>query len=214
MSGCTCRPFIPVCTGSGSGMQNPLANFIGVFSLVRDVRGFQVNPLCCHNITSLFPPSGNGGYVRNLLALSTFSYNVRLCITTDACILVQSLVSGLDIRTAQRHKASIKDTRDCWRNSHARTSEALKHTHIWSAYAHTSEALTHTYLKRLHSHIWTARTQTAVRQSLVFNCANTKLGSPLLFWAWMNKFRQSYIKMHVLANILVNSRLRKEYVLM
>ncbi len=32
MSGCTCRPFIPVCTGSGSGMQNPLANFIGVFS--------------------------------------------------------------------------------------------------------------------------------------------------------------------------------------
>ncbi len=32
LSGCTCRPFIPVCTGSGSGMQNPLANFIGVFS--------------------------------------------------------------------------------------------------------------------------------------------------------------------------------------
>ncbi len=26
MSGCTCRPFIPVCTGSGSGMQIPLAN--------------------------------------------------------------------------------------------------------------------------------------------------------------------------------------------
>ncbi len=32
MSGCTCHPFIPVCTRSGSGMQNPLANFIGVFS--------------------------------------------------------------------------------------------------------------------------------------------------------------------------------------
>ncbi len=27
ISGRTCRPFIPVCTGSGSGMQNPLANF-------------------------------------------------------------------------------------------------------------------------------------------------------------------------------------------
>ncbi len=27
-----CHPFIPVCMGSGSGMQNPLANFIGVFS--------------------------------------------------------------------------------------------------------------------------------------------------------------------------------------
>ncbi len=34
------------------------------FLLVRDVRGFQVNPLCRHDIT--FPPSGNGGYVRNL----------------------------------------------------------------------------------------------------------------------------------------------------
>ncbi len=44
-------PFIPVCMGSGSGMQNPLANFIGVFSLVRDDRGFQVNPLCRHDIT-------------------------------------------------------------------------------------------------------------------------------------------------------------------
>ncbi len=32
MSGCTCHPFIPVCTGSSSGMQNPLANFIAVFS--------------------------------------------------------------------------------------------------------------------------------------------------------------------------------------
>ncbi len=47
-------------------MQNPLANFIAVFSLVRDDRGFQVNPLCRHDITSPFPPSGNGGYVRNL----------------------------------------------------------------------------------------------------------------------------------------------------
>ncbi len=42
-----------------------------------------------------------------LLALSTFSQNVRLCITTNACILVQSHVSGLDIRTARRHEASI-----------------------------------------------------------------------------------------------------------
>ncbi len=32
ISGRTCHPFIPVCTGSVSGMQNPLANFIGVFS--------------------------------------------------------------------------------------------------------------------------------------------------------------------------------------
>ncbi len=42
------------------------------FLLVRDVRGFQVNPLCRHDITSPFPPSGNGGYVRNLDVLYSF----------------------------------------------------------------------------------------------------------------------------------------------
>ncbi len=31
-----------------------------------------------------------------ILALSTFSHNVRLCITTNVCILDQSHVSGLD----------------------------------------------------------------------------------------------------------------------
>ncbi len=41
------------------------------FLLVRDVRGFQVNPLCRHDITSPFPPSGQqkgkfASYVRNL----------------------------------------------------------------------------------------------------------------------------------------------------
>ncbi len=41
------------------------------FLLVRDVRGFQVNPLCRHDITSPFPPSGNGGYVRNLDVVQT-----------------------------------------------------------------------------------------------------------------------------------------------
>ncbi len=59
-------PFYIRMHGSGPDMQNPLANFIGIFSLVRDVRGFQVNPLCRHDITSPFPPSGNRGYVRNL----------------------------------------------------------------------------------------------------------------------------------------------------
>ncbi len=44
--------------------------------------------------------------------------------------------------------------------------------------AHTSEAHAHRQPRQL--------------------CANTKLSSPLLFWAWMNKFRQNYIKMHVL----------------
>ncbi len=47
-------------------MQNPLANLIGVFSLVRDVRGFQVNPLCRHDITRSDRQIGNHGYIRNL----------------------------------------------------------------------------------------------------------------------------------------------------
>ncbi len=38
------------------------SQFHWLFSLVRDDRGFQVNPLC--------PPSGNGGYVRNLDVLT------------------------------------------------------------------------------------------------------------------------------------------------
>ncbi len=46
-------------------MQNPLANFIGVFSLVRDDRGFQVNPLCRHDITRSDRQIGNWGYIRN-----------------------------------------------------------------------------------------------------------------------------------------------------
>ncbi len=36
-------------------MQNPLASFIGV----RDDRGFQVNPICCHDITRSDRQIGN-----------------------------------------------------------------------------------------------------------------------------------------------------------
>ncbi len=54
------------------------------FLLVIDVRGFQVNPLCRHDITSPFPPSGNGGYVRNLdVSCGAFKSNHRcyeLCL--------------------------------------------------------------------------------------------------------------------------------------
>ncbi len=59
ISGCTCRLFIPVCMGSGSGMRNPLPNFIGIFSLVRDDRGFQVNPVCRHDISRSDRQIGN-----------------------------------------------------------------------------------------------------------------------------------------------------------
>ncbi len=52
------------------------------FLLVRDVRGFQVNPLCRHDITSPFPPSGNGGYVRNLDVMYTFKIKSFLFLST------------------------------------------------------------------------------------------------------------------------------------
>ncbi len=92
-----------------------------------------------------------------ILALSTFSHNVCLCITTNACILVQSHVSGLDIRTARRHEASIKDAWDCWSNSRALCEKFP---------AHTSKAHAHRQPRQLR--------------------ANTKLSSPPLFCAWMN----------------------------
>ncbi len=64
------------------------------------------------------------------MALSTYSHNVRLCITGNACILVQTHVSGLDMRTARRHKVSIKDikARDCWSNSRALCEKFSVHT--------------------------------------------------------------------------------------
>ncbi len=63
----------------------------------------------------------------------------------------------------------------------------------------------HTHLKRTHTDTSEAHTHRQLCQL----CANTKLSFPPQFWAWINKFRQNYIKMHVLVNILVNSRLRK-----
>ncbi len=112
------------------------------------------------------------------MSRSTFSHNVHLCITANTCILVQSHISGLDIRTARRHKASIKDARDCWINSRTLCEKFS---------AHTSEAHAHRQPRQL--------------------CVNSELSSPPLFCAWMNKYRQNYINMHVLANNLVNSRL-------
>ncbi len=43
--------------------------------------GFQVNPLCRHDITSPFPPSGNGGYVRNLdVSVTSSSFSALLYV--------------------------------------------------------------------------------------------------------------------------------------
>ncbi len=62
------------------------------------------------------------------MALSTYSHNVRPCFTANACILVQTHVSGLDIRTARRHKASIKHAQDCWSNSRVLCEKFSAHT--------------------------------------------------------------------------------------
>ncbi len=56
------------------------------FLLVRDVRGFQVNPLCRHDITSPFPRSENGGYVSNqdvLLLLSPGKMTLTLSVVQE-----------------------------------------------------------------------------------------------------------------------------------
>ncbi len=65
-SGCTCRLFIPVCTGSGSGIQNPLANIHWHFLLKSEMIGAPTwTPKFHHDISSLFPPSENEGYICN-----------------------------------------------------------------------------------------------------------------------------------------------------
>ncbi len=64
-------------------MQNPLANFMGVFSLVRDDRGFQVNPLCRHDITRSDRQIGNdccsscpGGWSQTILEVKMLNVEV------------------------------------------------------------------------------------------------------------------------------------------
>ncbi len=58
-------PFYTRMHGEGLRYANSTSQYSLAFSLYRDDWGFQVNPLCRHDITSPFPPSGNEGYVRN-----------------------------------------------------------------------------------------------------------------------------------------------------
>ncbi len=112
------------------------------------------------------------------MARSTFSYNVRLCITTNTCVLVQSHVPGLDIRTARRHKASIKDAQDCWSNRRA-LCEKFSRTHLKCTHTHThTHAHTHT-----HTHIWSARTH--LKHTHTDSCVNS---ARILNWALLRFF--------------------------
>ncbi len=74
-------------------MQIPLANIHWRFLLVRDDWGFQVNPLCRHDITSPFPPSGNEGYVRNR---DVFSRNFLITLFSVLIFLDSFLMAKLN----------------------------------------------------------------------------------------------------------------------
>ncbi len=98
--------------------------------------------------------------------------------------------------------------------THTHLKRTHTHTHLKHAHTHTSEARAHTHTSeaRAHTHIWSARTHTRIwiaRTQIDASTLHEYWALLRFFWAWMNKFRQNYIKMHVLANILVNSRLRK-----
>ncbi len=75
-------PFYTCMHGEWLRYAKSTSQFHWRFLLVRDVQGFQVNPLCRHDITSPFPPSGNGGYVRNLDDFLHMSKARRHCRVT------------------------------------------------------------------------------------------------------------------------------------
>ncbi len=66
------------------------------FLLVRDVRGFQVNPLCRHDITRSDRQIGNGGYIRNLdvlMILFCFMPGEILSETSHRHCVINSAIS-------------------------------------------------------------------------------------------------------------------------
>ncbi len=78
---------------------NSTSQFHWRFLLVRDDWGFQVNPLCRHDITSPFPPSGNEGYVRNrddLIMLHQISFFAALQIITNQT--ASEIITGVFVR--------------------------------------------------------------------------------------------------------------------
>ncbi len=84
-------PFYTRMHGEGLRYANSTSQYSLAFSLYRDDWGFQVNPLCRHDITSPFPPSGNEGYVRNRDVPFTFWNKVQLRRNHQILIQVYSL---------------------------------------------------------------------------------------------------------------------------
>ncbi len=80
-------PFYTRMYGEWLRYANSTSQYSLAFSLYRDDWGFQVNPLCRHDITSPFPPSGNEGYVRNrdvtVSVGGNASYIIRLLFSSN-----------------------------------------------------------------------------------------------------------------------------------
>ncbi len=74
-------PFYTRMYGEWLRYANSTSQYSLAFSLYRDDWGFQVNPLCHHDITSPFPPSGNEGYVHNRDVNSTISKSIKPATT-------------------------------------------------------------------------------------------------------------------------------------
>ncbi len=95
------------------------------------------------------------------------------------------------------------------RGEHIKRSGLLESSAVWEVFhaLNTHLKRTRTHLKRTRTHL--KRTRTHLKRTHTDSRVNSAriLSSPPLFWAWMNKFRQNCIKMHVLANILIKSRL-------
>ncbi len=77
-------PFYTRMHGEGLRYANSTSQYSLAFSLYRDDWGFQVNPLCRHDITSPFPPSGNEGYVRNRDVL-VFLFHSVILLDNSSC---------------------------------------------------------------------------------------------------------------------------------
>ncbi len=104
MSGCTCRPFIPVCTGSGSGMQNPLANSLA-FSLSQRCSGLPgKSPMSSRHITRSDRQIGNQDC---FVVANCYYASDKLCERQWQCSTVSTKISHCAICNTFAHSKQI-----------------------------------------------------------------------------------------------------------
>ncbi len=125
-------------------MQNPLANFIGVFSLVRDDRGFQVNR---HDIMSPIPPSWNGGYVRTGALISKYRHRPEKNLYRSTSTL-DAIKRPLKIILHLCHKQNRQQFsgRDLLRHAASSVDRLTDYNDFYSILAHPSRRCNVGYL--------------------------------------------------------------------